>query len=236
MRSRLFSEFDPESKDNDLFAKHLKMAMTLTDAQAATCISAFAKVRLARTQMETRQHLQALEKETHLPLKQIDQALSVVQFFFRNMMRDDYKADTTEEWAEDLGQLDLLNDDEKPRFITLIEGLRSQVLPAIENDIRRRTYGEGVLPTLKSCGTTVEMRAVQKDRYHWGESLETYVPQIMDITGVVSIHIGLDEGTPEDFYFQASVDDLDLLIQQFTAAKKDLHALDRFISTWMTKE
>ena len=117
-------------------------------------------------------------------------------------------------------------------FIGMVNRLRNDVLPAVERIVRRRRYSEGILPGLKSCGTTVEIRAVQKDRYRWETHVKEYLPEILDVAGVVSVHIGLDKGMPRDFYFQGTEADLDLLISQFQAAKKDLRALQEFLPTW----
>jgi len=147
LKSRLFSKFDPASKDNDQFGKHLQRALRLSPEQMAACIGKLAELRLVRVESEISQ------------------------------------------------------------------------------------ISEGVLPGLKTCGTTVEMRAVQKDLYRWGTSVQEYESEILDTAGVISVHIGLDEGTPRDFYFQMSENDLEDLISQLKAARKDLHALTQFIST-----
>lgn len=231
LKSRLFSKFDPANKDNDLFGKHLRRAMSLSSGQMDTFIEVFAEFRLARLESEVTRLLDSLEEEARLPQTEVEKVLAVMRFFLDKMLRDDYKNDTPEQWAEDLVTLDQIEKKSSSFFVSMVTRIRDEVLPKVELVVRRRAYGEGVLPGLKTCGTTVEMRAVQKDRYRWGNPIEEYAPEIVDVTGVVSVHIGLDEGRPRDFYFQMSKDDLADLISQLKAAGQDLLALNEFLST-----
>ncbi len=231
LKSRLFSKFDPADKDNELFGKHLRKALALAPAQMTACIDALAALRLARTESENDRLVDALESETHLPQKELIQVIAVLRFFLSRMLRDAYKNDSSQQWADDVVALREIEETTRPQFVSMVDDIRSDVLPKVELAIRRRTYSEGVLPGLKTFGTTVEMRAVQKDRYRWGTSVNEYGPRILDVAGVVSVHIGLNEGTPRDFYFQVSEEDLELLISGFKAARKDLRALGEFISS-----
>ncbi|MBN2559965.1 MAG: hypothetical protein JXQ75_03435 [Phycisphaerae bacterium] len=231
LKSRLFSKFDPAEKDNDLFGKHLRKALDLVPGQMVACIDALADLRLARIEPEKDRLLDSLERETRLPQTELAQVIAVTRFFLDRMLRDEYKHDTSEQWADDLVTLRQIEESTRPLFVSMVDRIRSDVLPKVESAIRRRAYGEGVLPGLKTCGTTVEMRAVQKGRYRWGTAIKEYEPRILDVAGVVSVHIGLNEGTPRDFYFQMSEDDLQLLIRELEAARKDLWALSEFVST-----
>ena len=73
------------------------------------------------------------------------------------------------------------------------------------------------------------MRAVREDIYRWGTPLDAYTPAVMDVTPIASIHIGVDEGTPENFYFQVDEDDIDYLVSVLLAAKKDIAALRAYL-------
>lgn len=230
LKSRLFSKFDPANKDNDLFGKHLRLALSLSSEQMAACIGKLVEFRLARVDAEVTRVLDSLEEETHLPQTEVEQVLSVLLFFLNRLLKDDYKNDTPEQWAEDLVTLDQMEKKSSPFFISSATRIRDEVVPKVELVVRRRVYSEGVLPGFRTCGTTVEMRAVQKDRYRWGHPVEDYESEVVDIAGVVSVNIGLDQGTPRDFSFQMSEDALADLISQLNAARKDLLALNEFIS------
>ena len=230
LKSRLFSKFDPANKDNDLFGKHLRSSLNLSSEQMEACINALADFRLVRLESELDRLIDSLEEKTRLPQTEVEKVLAVMRFFLNRMLRDEYKNDTPEQWAEDLLTLDQIEKHTSPFFLSMVIRIRDEVVPKVELVVRRRAYGEGVLPGLKTCGTTVEMRAVQKDRYRWGNSVGEYAPEVVDVTGVVSVHIGLDEGRPRDFYFQMTEDDLADLISQLQAAGQDLLALNEFIS------
>jgi hypothetical protein len=86
-----------------------------------------------------------------------------------------------------------------------------------------------VLPFFKSLGCTVEVRPIRKDVFRWGQSVETYAPEILGTVMVASIHIGVDEGAMEDFYFQASERDIDNIIDSLRVAKKEMTAMREYL-------
>jgi hypothetical protein len=75
----------------------------------------------------------------------------------------------------------------------------------------------------------VELRAVQQGHYKWGERIEDYSPRVIGCVPVVSIHLGVDTDAP-DFFFQMREDQIDDLISELLAARKELVAFREYIS------
>jgi len=229
LQSRMFSRFDPRIEENKLFKGHLRRALELTTEKLGACIDTLSAWRLARTSSESDRIIARLETDTRLPQTDLVRVMAVLEFFLKHLMEDEYRDDSSGQWADDLLVTGQIDDNHRGVFVDTIERLRADVAPKVEHIVRQRRYSQGVLPGLKSCGTTVEMRAVQKNDYRWGTPVEEYRPTVVDVAGIVSVHIGLDAGTPGDFYFQGTENDLDLLISQFRAAKKELQALSDFV-------
>ena len=101
----------------------------------------------------------------------------------------------------------------------------------IESDIlpvkTKQMYEEGVLPSLRSVGTTVELRGVFDKVYRSGTPLENYSPELKSITPVISIIISVTRGDPKEFMFQATPREIDSLIDHFEAAKKRAEILQQ---------
>lgn len=226
MKSRLFSAyFDPETESNKDLKGHLALFLGLSDEHKAPCLGALERTVLAATPDAEHLVMDELEASTRRPLLELSSVVSVLEFFLKRMIDDKTKQDTTHEWAQDLVECRFLSSPEVQPFVTWIERVRSDVLPHVESHIKRRTYTSGVFPSLRSFGATVELRAVQADKYAWGTPLEQYRPRILDVAAVASIHIGVDAGAQRDFFFQATESELQLLIDSLIAAKQDLQAL-----------
>ena len=142
------------------------------------------------------------------------------------MLRESTRDDTTQAWADDLIQLDLLSRPESVSFVEFVERIRRDVLPSAGPELRQREYATGVLPSLRSCGVTTELRGIIEDKFHWGNPVDEYRPNILGLVPVASIHIGVDSGPQEDFFFQASKSDLQLLIGSLVAARIELESLE----------
>ena len=225
MESKLFDEFDPLDESNKQFRQHLVRLLELSEDDQRLCVEALADFAIADTRQANMHVVKSIQAHSKLSAVEILQALNLLYFFLKTMLKEATRSDLPEQWRTDLVNIGVLQEPHDAMFHTLTQRLRAQVLPRVERTLRRERASSGVLPTLKGVGVTVELRAVRENRYHWDTDIQYYRPKIIDIVGIASISIGVDEGTPEDFYFQVDERSLQRLIDSLIAAKRDLEAL-----------
>jgi hypothetical protein len=233
MKSRVFSRFDPSREGNKEFVRDLKCAMGLAEPQRKACLDALLGYVLARLPSDDESVLRDLEQATGLPRIRFVPALDVMAFFLKKLVAPETRSDKPADWAADLGSPELAlleSTEEQKAFETLAEGVLG-VSGKFRTEQMRRAYAYGVLPVLKSCGHTVEARAVQEESYKWGDSPDEYVPRIVDMVSVVSLHIATDSETEPDFFFQVREDQIDYLIGELLAAKKEVASFKTFLLT-----
>ena len=225
MKSRLFSNFDPESEENRALGKHLRVFLGLTDSQRTVCVNALPQVVIAKTRAATRTILDRIERETHCTRVDLTPVLRLLQFFLDRMQKEETRTDTSAQWGDDLVELGVVTPPEAATFITYLERVRHEVFPKVKRLVKQREYAVGVFPSLNEFGVTVEVRGVQDRKYQLGTPIDEYLPRVEDVVGIVSMHIGVDRG--EGLCFQVDELELDLLIDGLQAAKADLQALQR---------
>lgn len=234
-KSKLFSRFDLDDKDNEPFRAHLRATLDLSAEQRDACIEALPSLRLAQMSNERDKITGQLADKTGLTHVVLGHALNVMQFFLNKLIQvldeDLLQGDDSEKWAQDLIVRKCMSESERSTFIEMVNSLSEKVVPKVRGEVRRREFVNGVLPCFRSFGTTVEMRAVLKETYDWLQPYEDYSPEVLDVTPVVSMHIGLNRGTPSDVFFQVEERDLDLLINSLEATKKELFVLREFLTT-----
>lgn len=231
MKSQLFSKFDPSSKENDEFATDFARLISLPDKALSACIDSLPDLLLAKTETRTTELYDRLHEQTGQSYIDLRSSVFCMEFLTVKSLESDKKSDTPEAWADDLRGLKIIDSDDLERkFVALAERLKREIAPQYELQLRRREFAKGVLPSIKSMGTTVELRAVQRDKYKIGENFDNYKSKIEDVVGVISVHITTDSGSFDDFHFQASEEELEYLIDTLRAALDDLESLKSFKS------
>jgi len=230
MKSRVFTTIfdDREAENFKAFERHLKVLLELSSEHQETCINDLPNLRLARTETQERELLDDLARSRGIERHKFVHALSVVNFLVESLLNDRIPDDDWTHWANDLRELKLLTEEQQPAFESLLSRL-SQDLPALRLQKREFATADGVLPTFKSFGYTVEVRSIRKEIFRWGRKLEDYEPGILGTLTIASIGIGVDEGPIEDFYFQADERDLDNIIATLMAAKKEMAAFRKYL-------
>jgi hypothetical protein len=226
--SKLFSRFDPDSKENDRFREDLRSLLALTGEQLSACIRTAPLLRLADTKTKLNDVADELARATGLTHITLNEVWRVMRFFIDSLMEaseGDLEGDSVEKWVEDLHVLHCVSTSEQAALAGILARLAEEVVKPIRQDVVRRRYAAGVLPTLRSFGATVEVRAIRRKEYDWDSPIDAYTSAIADLTPVASVHIWVTKGTPEDLYFQIEEVDLDRLIRCLEALKKDFRAL-----------
>lgn len=226
MNSRLFSSFDPETDENRGLNKDLRSLLALSTSARDACIRRLPDFLLSETPEQTKRIVDDLNNEESVSGLQCMSVFQLGRFFTRAMLKKSSREDPTQAWADDLIELDLLSRPESASFVEIVERIRRDTLPSVGPRLREREYATGVLPSLRSCGVTAELRGIVEDHFHWGNPIDEYQPNILGIVPVASIQIGVDSGMQKNFFFQASKSDLQLLIDVFVAARVDLESLE----------
>ena len=78
----------------------------------------------------------------------------------------------------------------------------------------------GILPAFRSISTTVELRTILDKEYVWGNPIKDFSPKIIGWVPIVSVDIKTDSANDQHFYFQAVIEELNIIIQELTAAIK----------------
>jgi|GEM_PF-5417846 len=226
MKSRMFNKFDPNSKKNEQFLIDLKRLLSSSDGLLNEILDKVSDLYVVRTSSQRESIVDGISANTGKSKVEINYIVYILEFFIKNRLEDE-NSDTADDWLEDLKSLGVIELDEEEEFLRIAKVLIDDVVPKIEKDVKRQKFTTGLLPVLENIGATVEMRAVNENKFKVGQDLNNYVPRVSDIVPLVSLHIGLD--TEENFYFQVSEEALDLMIDSLGAAKKDLSALKDFV-------
>ncbi len=236
LKSRLLVAFsdDLESDGAKAFARHLRgLLLGLDESTRDKCVASLGKVRQTRTALEKDRMIDSLAPGDPSQRALVKHSLSVLNFLVDALLSDNIPADDHRNWSSDLAILGWLDSKSQPVFDSLLGELTSRYLAKLQAQDRRRRAEGGVLPVFKSLGITVEARAVRKDPYRWGTPLEGeggYIPEIIGTTMIASVHIGVDVGFPENFYYQMDEADIDDFVASLMAAKKEMAALRQYLN------
>jgi len=228
LKSQLFSKFDAASEKNAGFKHALDECLKISSEYSERIINKLPDIWFAATKKQSEQEISDLVGS----MKDVNpiSVRSVVSFFafLADNLKEQEELDSSEDLVGDLtDELHLLDNENKDKLLNLLSKLRDTIVSTGSESLKRE-YEAGLFPSFSGIGTTVELRAVQKDRYSPVESINDYSPVIADVIGLVSINIRLD--TEDDLYFQASRSDLELIIDSLRAAKMDLDALGSYKS------
>jgi len=229
LRSRLFSSFDVRDKENEGFIQDLKSLMKFDPADQKEIAKAAADVDLARTGSDEMRVIESLEERTGRRAVDLVRPLRFGRFLLKSLDKDtpSVREDTPEMWADDLVALKIVSGEQKARFLECATFVRNEIFPYYEKEGRRVRFEGGAFPSFNSFASTVELRGVTIPRFKFDDALDKYKPKVEGVIGVASILIGVDSGTPEKFCFQVTGENLNKLIDQLQATKKDLEALEK---------
>jgi hypothetical protein len=232
MESRLFSRFDVNREENKQFKDDLILFLGLARQVRDIVLTNSAQLRLLVLESEGEELIRKTEETTQQPATIAARLLNMGGFFLEQLWDSEIrKEDTPEKWANDLSSLQVLTTDyQREAFLGSARFLLDEVFPGYEGRKKEIAFAAGVLPSFKSIGTTVELRAVIAPKFRFGMKPDEYAPQVASVVPIVSISIGVDVGMPERFHFQASERELKLLLAQLEAAKRDLEELKKRFS------
>lgn len=194
MKSRLIPAIPDDRDQGAAFKRHLGELLSLNRESLAAVLQALPAYRLARTTRLSNKLVTELADSTPTDRATILHSLHVLQFFLDALLNDEIPPEDSQYWGEDLVLLKWLPPGLLSHFNSLAAKLQTEIFPDIEVKIQERRAASRVVPTLRSFGVTVDLRAIRKDFYRWGSPLKEYLPEVMGLTPVFSVHIGVDAG------------------------------------------
>ena len=100
---------------------------------------------------------------------------------------------------------------------------KDYLLPQIEPQLQKLSTALCTFPSFGGLSCSVQLRAVQPNRYNGTETIENYKPNITGVVPVASIHIRTTDD--DNCFFQVDTDQAFSMINAFKALMKDLESL-----------
>lgn len=185
-------------------------------------IDSIKKIIRAKTEKDELKIQETMIAEGLVPNLQVSTSIRrLINYFFRIFYDDLTKDDLPENIASDFVAFGANSENKN-----LIEKLLLQVKQESEwyNEYQtKKSFEQGLFPSLARMGTTVELRGVFDCEIEGDEKLEEYTQRVTlekdcPIVSVISIAITLNSGTPDRFVFQASPEEVKLMIERLKAS------------------
>lgn len=231
MKSRLFSRFDPLDKANESFRRDLETLLSLTADQRTTLLESIVPLSRAANRVEVEELAGQVSASLGLDMTDLAYSISLSQFLLRQLENPVVEEDDPAAWARDLQDMGLVDESQVDDLSRFLVALKERVAPEALEVSKKQEAAGGLFPSLRTVGTTAELRAVVRRTWRFGTDVNSYVPEISDLAGVVSVFLRFDSGFPDTVVFQVSKDGLRLLTESLEAAKRELEALEGFGSS-----
>jgi hypothetical protein len=230
MKSKLFSAFDIDHDDNKQFKRDMGIVGKMSVDQLEAIAAALPALAAVKTVRERKPLYDKLSKTTGLSLAELARAIDLGVFFVRSIREDkEFGSDNPDAWVSDLLERGVVNQNDMGSVQRYLHLLKESVVPQVNEEQNRRRATARVFPSFKGSSTCVGLRAVLKDEYELGMPLEDFRPQVSAMTPIISVLITVDAG--DDLAFQATPDELELLIGSLQSAVKSASAMEDFHSS-----
>ena len=224
MRTSIFSEF---TGLKDEFHRDLRTFWSLSPGRWTSLLHGAMRVLRADTKGEERKAIEETVADMEGNPVELLPSLNVLYYVCRqwNPVKD-----TPGAFLEDMRSLSLIpkdKEDEASRFI-------EEMLATLEKDKVRRLkkmYANSLLPAFIGANTLVDIRPVFDKPFgsDTDDKVDEYEPVIIDFAPVVLVKILRDSGLPQEVAFQCEERDVRNLIEQLTAALKELDTATRHL-------
>lgn len=228
MRSQ-FASLHSEPKSSE-FKADLKETIGLDLAICNEIAQIARKASLANTGSERKavmSNLAILSKNLKIALSG---PFGIISFFYKTFSSDpgiDPSAtDSPEDIVSDFADLEIIpTDTDSSKFLHLLTALKQF---AIQDKPKRLTekFLKGMFPTLNSIGTTVELRAILDPPYDPSLPVSDYTPNVSKLIAIASINLKLDNHPHSPFFFQATVPEIQQIIDRLQATIREMTTLD----------
>lgn len=229
MESKFFSTFDPTLPKNENFFADLERAFQIEPRIQLAGIELLPKIISSFTLDEKDRIRESFANDNHIDNKYVSAFFRVFEYIFSQLSDNkDLFGDSGESLFNDLQQLGFSLDDSTPEirnvFINLVDLAKNDgrsLLMTLKAE-------SGVLPTIWSFSSTVEIRGIITEPYNGAEKVDTYFPKFHSFVPISSVEIQLS--SDKKVHLQLSLKDIDFLVDHLLVIKKELHALQAALS------
>lgn len=245
MKTNFFYKLSRDPVGAKEFFTDLTVLLGMEKEHRAACMKMLTVItNQAMTTNQRRQLIQDMvDTDKNMEFLKAMSAVRVLQFLAERQLDDEFKEDSTADLAEDLKEsvkvqkFEGISEEDAETFAGIIEILRTDILPEFEDVRNKKSTLSGVLPSLRSFGTTVELRAVVKNPFCIGMLAKDYEPNITGLVSVVSVKLRADSGVPDEFSFQASKGELEALIEELKSAHIALERIEEQVNIqWHSRD
>ncbi|MBI5155071.1 hypothetical protein HZA57_07525 [Candidatus Poribacteria bacterium] len=216
MKSKQFTRY--ELGDPERFAGDLGVALSVPDGAVCAVVAALPKLLASRTALELSAALDALATCAGLRRDVLQSTIAQVFFFARALRREPDPEAAAEAWSRDLIELGVLPPQSAADFARFVERLGNIPSAHLDRPQVCTASAEGLLPTLQSVETAVELREIGESELKAGRSLDSPISGAAGAVPVVSVRIGLDSGAVREIVFESLPEQLKLLRDGLDAA------------------
>jgi hypothetical protein len=162
----------------------------------------------------------------------IGSCLSILDFIAQQY-KDEEMGDLSKDidnLANDLLELKVIDESQAPIFIKRMNLYKDNILPVYLENMKKIEYSIGVLPSMASFSTTVELRAILRNEFYIGMESDKYNPIIIGLAPVASVSIDLNQSSIEKISFQMTKKEIKAFIERLNAAYKIIGKLEEITS------
>lgn len=212
LRTKFFRGFDPTLPANSSFPEDIRHLLSLDEGTVDGCVDILVKLAAAESAASTREI--AAKFFASRPQPGLMQAIRCLEFLSR-IVRDEQPGEVA------LDILTLVKDigDSETKLVRILDRLKQSLV----RELPKRLAFTGVGPTFESIQSTVDLRAVQAERFQFGQDLKDYRPKVDDVVGIISVRISRD--MDRDVFFQATRQQVVEIVMHLQSAIEDLDAL-----------
>ena len=174
--------------------------------------------------------IQVLQEKTSLDVVSLKSLLRIIGFFIYAGKAKDTENDSPKDWVADLLTEGLVESKDSTKLLKIVSYINEDVSKLNENVACLRRAESGVLPNFTSIETTVELRAVNKNSFSITDNISEYLPDIIDVAGVVSVNLSVSRSVNENVCFQATPNEIRHLINELESALMDIEALEKYVN------
>lgn len=226
MRTSIFNNF---ANLDDTLSEDFKILWGLKEEARAQLITKIPQVYKAKTNGELHDAMDKVVSEIEENATDLLRTVKLLYYIYREWSPI---KDTPEGFIKDLAELQFIPKDQ----VENAEKFLFEYLSLIqdENNIRlRKMYSSSVVPTYQGISTVIDFRAVISTPYRSidiNQSLEDYAPRCVGFAPVVitKIKYGKNNNNKE-IVFQATAEEIQAIIDELSAALKDLNASKNII-------
>jgi hypothetical protein len=235
LKSLFFQNLDLKSKEGEEFCRALATFLKLPAQVLQRLAKELPRMNSFRLRSQKRAFVR--KQVTSLGISFVDgqHAVDAIMAPFLSLFTDKETADEKPaSLVEDMVNLKLLTALEGKKVLPILEVLKNEGAPELKKLRRLREFSQGVLPSFRSIGTTVELRSIVPDPYKLGDEVSKYQPKSEGLIPIASITLsatpGADERECTRICFQCDEEELQWVIDKLEATKMDLSLAKRLFA------